>query len=288
MAGMATWRDGPEYAPAERPDAFVEPYADALPAPAPTAAVPDGLPGVEPSFAPPEQAAPDLAALVPAAAPGRDPHRAFEVVSSALTPAGPSLTAWGAAHTATTAFPPPTGAPVVAAPPAWSPQQPIPAATPAAHAWGPPPPAVAAPSQVNPQAFPPPTGPGWYAPPPSPAGQQPPQVTLSQVWRAATPAVIITLAVGALLQLFSVLMLVLSYALATRVAHRRSLVRGCYLIAIGLVAGGGLLAAVVNDFDLDLALQAGAVLAQLCCWVLPFVVCLIQAVALSRGDRPDA
>jgi hypothetical protein len=94
--------------------------------------------------------------------------------------------------------------------------------------------------------------------------------------------------VGALLQLFSVLMLVLSYALATRVAHRRSLVRGCYLIAIGLVAGGGLLAAVVNDFDLDLALQAGAVLAQLCCWVLPFVVCLIQAVALSRGDRPDA
>ena len=33
MGGMATWRDGPEYAPTARPEAFVEPPTPPLAAP---------------------------------------------------------------------------------------------------------------------------------------------------------------------------------------------------------------------------------------------------------------
>lgn len=135
MAAMADWTDGPEYAPAQRPDAFAAPDAPAL--------GPDATPGPDatagPAAAPASPAAPPtsfaldadvrpLASLALAPEAGRDPREAFatsgvtreapDAVRDPRQPlssaGGPSGSAWGAAHTA---FPPPTTAPIALAQP---------------------------------------------------------------------------------------------------------------------------------------------------------------------------
>lgn len=104
MGAMANWTDGPEYAPAERPDVFVAPDAAPL---APQGAGPAGGGPVPPPTGEPADAvdaawsgvpdfatqpdAPPLDALAAAPeGPLRDPREAFDVVSTPLT-------TWGAA-----------------------------------------------------------------------------------------------------------------------------------------------------------------------------------------------
>lgn len=88
---MADWTDGPEYAPHDRPRAFVAPAvaplseADAAPSPMPAVADRTAtFGGAPPSYTNPD-AAPALAALVSPPPQPRDPHEAFDVVGSSMT-----------------------------------------------------------------------------------------------------------------------------------------------------------------------------------------------------------
>ncbi len=93
---MATWEDGPEYAPLERPDAFADPSVAtvglAAPPPAP---VPPPAPTERPAFADPGQPVPPLAALVPAPPARRDPNVPFDVAASLMTA---ETSAWASSH----------------------------------------------------------------------------------------------------------------------------------------------------------------------------------------------
>ena len=91
---MATWEDGPEYAPLERPDAFDEPTVADLETP-PDRPVPPAAPADRPVFDDPASPVPPLAALVPAPPEQRDPSEPFDVVASAMTA---ETSAWASAH----------------------------------------------------------------------------------------------------------------------------------------------------------------------------------------------
>lgn len=274
---MATWRDGPEYAPQQRPEAFVEPPAGPLDTPATPADPSAGAPAEQPSFTAPDAPAPDLTTLIPASAgPGRDPRQAFEVVTSTMTSS--TGTAWASAHSS------PGGTA-----PAWNPQQPLTSASTPIVATLPQQRAVAPGAQVNPTPFPAPGTPQWFAPPdPDQRFQAPAQVSLPAVWRAVTPAVVITLGLGAVLNSLSIVLLVVAFGLASRIAYRRKQVRICFGVAGGLVGLVWLWTFVVNDFYLDWAWGAASTTAQLCCLGLIFALGLVVALALTRGERPDS
>ncbi len=271
---MATWRDGPEYAPTVRPEAFVEPPAAPLQTPPPPAHPSAGAPGEQPGFTQPQQPAPDLASLIPSADPGRDPRLAFEVVTSSLT--GP--TAWGSAHTAAG----PSAAQV-----AWSPQQPLmPVSGPVVGSI--PAPVSQQPrATVNPQPFPAPGTPQWFAPPDAAQRYQPPvQVSFGQVVKAITPGVLITLVIGALINSLSIVMLAVSFGLSSRIPYRREQVQLAYVVGLGVVGLAATASLLLDDFYLTAAWEAASGIAQLVCFLLPFALGLIVALAVGKGEPP--
>ena len=97
---MASWEDGPEYAPLERPAEFdpadTAPLDEAPPFEQPA----ENAPQERPQFSGPAESVAPLATLDPAATDQhRDPNRPFDVVTSTITAdpsAGPS--AWGSVH----------------------------------------------------------------------------------------------------------------------------------------------------------------------------------------------
>jgi hypothetical protein len=272
---MATWQDGPEYAPHERPAAFVTPPVPPLENPAPVAVAPPPGPDVEPSFTPPSGAQPDLAALVPAAAPGRNPTVPFEVSAAAVTAGAGS--GW-------------TGRQASASPALEqrSPTQPFTAPGPPLSGYLPVQPAVQPNAQVNPARFPAPNTPQWFAPPPeSRVPDAPPPVSLGQIWAAATPGVMIPLIVGALFSWLSILMLAVSFALSARIPYRRDAVRRSYVVTLILLGMMGVLSLLDNGYDSELLFESLSGGAQLACVVLPFVVGLVVGAALRAGERPD-
>ncbi|MGC3994361.1 MAG: hypothetical protein QM779_09685 [Propionicimonas sp.] len=263
---MATWLDGPEYAPGERPAAFVvppvAPLAVAEPS-APPVEPPDG----EPSFTAPSDAQPELAALVPAGAPGRNPKTPFDVSSAALT-AG----TWAA----------PTGQAVR------PPTEPFTAPGPSLTGYLPVQPAVQPHAQVNPAPFPAPNTPQWFAPPPdSRVPAAPPPVTIAQIWQAVTAGVLVPLLIGMFFTWLSILMLAVSFALSARIPYRRDAVRRSYMVAMAVLGMVGVVSILANGFDADLLFEALSGGAQVACIILPFVVGLIVASALRAGERPD-
>ncbi|MGV8909761.1 MAG: hypothetical protein ACOH1Y_12330 [Propionicimonas sp.] len=271
---MATWQDGPEYAPQERPAAFVVPEAP------PLAAVPEGpvapaaQPVEEPSFTPPSGPQPDLAALVPSAAPGRNPQLPFEVVAAALTNAG------GVGGGPATA-----GQPM---PPVRSPQQPFSAPGPSLNGYLPVQPTIAPNASVNPAPFPAPGTPQWFAPPPqSRIPDAPPPVTISQIWTAATAGVMVPLIVGAAFGWFSILMLALSFALSARIAYRRDAVRRSYVGALVVVGALGVMSMLAAGYDSDALFDTLSQGSQVACGVLLVLIGLIVGAALRAGERPD-
>ena len=154
---MASWQDGPEYAPLVRPAAFVMPDAEPLqvdPVPAPPA-VP--VPDAEPRFAAPEQEQPALAPLAPSAAPGRNPNLPF---ISQVTPL-----------TSTESRLPTQPFGVVGAP--------------LGDYLAPPAPQAAV--HVNPSPFPAPGSQQWFAPPAVPVPVEAPRVTARQLLAGITP-----------------------------------------------------------------------------------------------------
>ncbi|HQY99255.1 MAG TPA: hypothetical protein PKV13_06525 [Propionicimonas sp.] len=264
---MATWEDGPEYAPLARPQAFVTPAAEPLAQPSPPVP-PPAFPEAEPHFEAAPGDAPALAALVPSFGPGRNPNLPFEVVTAALTAPGPGSAAAGR--------------------PERSPLEPFGPPGPSLKGYLPVQPTVTPNAPVNPAPFPSPGTPQWFTPPPQAQGPAaPPAVSIGQIFTAITPAVLITLAIGALFSWLSLFMLALSFTLSARIAYRRESVRRAYSVAFIVLAAFGAVSLLSDGWNADSLFDSIAGAAQLACWLLPLAVFLIVGSALRAGERPD-
>ena len=326
MSGMASWTDGPEYAPTVRPDAFVSPTAPPLADAAPGEASPMP-PRERPEFADAAAGVP-LEAVASPTEPARDPRQAFDVVSTPVTSAP------GARD-----FAPPTGAPVLAAPPPglpttgqpppgfpagpsplgsppapapswpgpsawgaahvpmsqrpqqeWAPGQPLPQPPAPVAGYPPPAPRPWNTPVVNPGPLAPPGAPPWLGPPPT--GPHLPQVrpvTLGQMWAAATPAVMITLIVGALVIGLSIPMLVVAQILSTRVRQRRVAVSRLFSYAVWGSVGAGLVTSYLSQgqFDFIVWWEHVAGWAQIACAALAVTVLLLVGDALRKNEPPE-
>jgi hypothetical protein len=209
---MATWEDGPEYAPIERPSDFQIPDAPPLDVAPPYAQVAAWAPKSRPVFDSPEGPVAPLSTLTPAREEPRDPQEPFAVVSSTMT----SDSAWGAVHWAA-----PTGQP-------------------SAAGWTPPPGAYhLQPEQPLPAWF----GPGPYGRQPQPTNP----VSARAVLDAATPGLCMCLIIGGLVSVLSPIILCISVGLAGRVKVAKAEVRRTYLFGIGLLAVIGVLGLLVVD-----------------------------------------
>ena len=223
---MATWMDGPEYAPLERPDEFVDvPHQNVLTAPPPQP-TPPPAPPEQPAFSPPPTST-DLAAIVPPQPDARDPHAPFEMTVA-------SVTSW-------------SGKEGDEAP--WTPDQPLAAGTtPALSDFAPP---VGTPVLPAAQAaFPAPGTLAWFAP--SQDQPQPPAngpVSLRDLVNAVTVPALISLLLGIFVHPLSLLLLVVGLVAASRIAYRHRHIS----IVIGATAAVLVLVVVVliaNDADM--------------------------------------
>ncbi|MDR1710750.1 MAG: helix-hairpin-helix domain-containing protein [Propionibacteriaceae bacterium] len=244
---MATWRDGPEYAPLERPDILTVPDA------APLTAQPwQPAPGLDapierPAFTPVQGAVPQLASITSVGPPARDPRQAFTLVALA------------------------TGEPRGAAAP-WTPDQPL-------HTSGP----VTAyipPAQTVPQTAtinPPSALPAY--PPPAPPSRN--TITLRKVVNGITAPVLICLGVGVFVWPLAPLMYLTSFLLSARIQHNAHAVRVTYGTAgllLGLIAmtdllDGTRLASMWNNLS-GFAAHA--------CWMTLVALVIIVYLALSQ------
>jgi len=257
MVGMATWEDGPEYAPLERPSDFSVAAGAHLAVVPPAPQMAALAPKSRPQFNDPSAPVAPLATLIPAVEDVRDPSVPFEVVSSTVTSMEASgAVAWGAAHWSAPVGPPTsyTGAPgSYGGPPVG--QQGI---SPEHGAWGPPsgtrwldPQTPLAPSPstaVSPTGFPSPGTPQWFAP-----GQYgedaaaPGPVGVRSIGSALTPGLIITLVIGGLFSFFSPITLAIAYVLSSRVDVARPLVRKAFAVALAVLGFFAVIGALSNN-----------------------------------------
>jgi hypothetical protein len=257
---MASWTDGPEYAPSARPAAFVAPLAQAL-ASEPPPLVIDGPPSEEPSFVPPQEPAPDLRELVPSAAPGRNPNLPFESMTTPIA-----------------------AAPVTAA--ERRPDQPFNAPGPPLTGYLPVQPVVQPNTQVNPAPFPAPGTPGWFAPPPGqPVIPAPSSVDLPQIWRATTSWVMVPLLLAMFIVPIAPVALIVAWLSTVQIRYRRVAIRRAYLIALILI-GGISFVSVLADQSISLW-DPLTVTSCIAAWVLVFVTPGIVGAALRSNEPPD-
>ena len=301
---MATWEDGPEYAPRARPqyfaDAPVAPLEQAPPVPGPA----DGMPGTRPRFEEPAAPVAPLAELVPPPRDERDPSRPFDVVTATLTgdstfgaPAGsatdptqPLGTGWAGAAITGVPVSQPNGAPAPPAVAGWPVLQapPGPAGFPGVDgAPTQPLPGTAFPHAAPRQpyaSYPAPGTPEWFAPPPATYGEQrrPGRPSARDVFEAATPGLCICLAVGGLIYPLAPVLLVVAVFLAMRVQVAEAAVRMTLRIAAGAVgffAVVGLYRSVmVGDSWWDFLSSWSVAI----CWLSLAVVLLLVWQALRR------
>ncbi|SER22584.1 hypothetical protein [Microlunatus flavus] len=314
---MATWEDGPEYAPLERPQYFADAPVPPLEQAPPPGRPADGLPAVRPRFDQPSAPVAPLADLVPQPPDERDPSQPFDVVTATLTSESlwtSAPGAWGssapeaAAPTATTLPTAPTVTPghpstaptALAAPPTAAPN-------PAAAAPWPvlePPPGPAGFPPADPQAtqpgafphaaprgpYPEPGTPGWFAPPPTSYGEQPQggRTSARAVFEAATPGLCICLAIGGVILPLAPVMLVVAVFLATRVAVAQAAVRMLFRIAAGAVAFFAVIgvarAAIAGDSWWGFVSGWSVAI----CWLSLGVLLLIVWQTLRRSGPPSA
>ena len=298
MGAMATWEDGPEYAPLERPADFSVPPAPALE---------DARAGDHPAAsAPLERPAFDLPAapvaplhqLVPPIADERDPVQPFAVATSALTS---TSSAWEAAHWSPPSGPPASGSAPLAAVPASFPAGPAlaaypppatqipPAASPSTpwapvpdRSWpGEPPPP---PSALGQHPYPAHGTPQWFGPGPPPVQQSPALVEhdTRAVLEAASPGLCICLGLGGLLYPFAPLLLGVAFFLRTRVKVAQVQVRQAFLVAglfLGLMALIGFLLNSTSPGDWWTFFGASSLVT---CWALLASVLVLVHRALKR------
>lgn len=297
---MATWEDGPEYAPHERPQYFADapvPPLDQAPPPTPLAGGPSTA---RPQFAEPSAPVAPLATLVPAPPDERDPNRPFDTVTSTMTSVG-----WGAdaPFEATTPFTPSaaaqTATPVAGAPwpvleqPSRGPDGPPPTAPPLPGSYPTP---VTGPSrspgapglQPDPYAYPAPGTPGWFAPPPAAYGdqQRPGRVDAKQVVEAATPGLCICLALGGLIYVLAPVLLVVAVFLSTRVKVAQRALRTAFRIAAGAVAFFAVVGLFRSVFEGDPWWRFVAGWSAGICWVMLGVLLLVVWQSLARPTTP--
>jgi hypothetical protein len=251
MNCMATWEDGPEYAPIERPSHFQNPDAPALKAAPQRAHVAASAPKSRPGFDHPSTPVKALASLIPTVRDKpRDPQRPFAVVSSAMT----SDSAWGAVHWAA-----PTGRPVVGWIPGMDtshprPNQPI---------------TVGTAFDQEPAPFPAPGTPAWFGP--AQHQQQPRQetpVAAKAVLDAATPGLCMCLIIGGLVYVLAPIMLCISVGLAGRVKVAAEEVRRAHVFALVVLAVLGVLGALIVGTDFTAWWRFVGQWGLLICWVL--------------------
>ncbi|MBA8794685.1 hypothetical protein FHX74_002304 [Friedmanniella endophytica] len=302
---MASWQDGPEYAPLERPSAFdpsgLAPLDQAPPFVQPAA----NAPAERPRFDGPGVALAPLAALVPAEeGPRRDPHEPFAVASSTLTE---TTSAWSAARGTAGSL---GGAPTAASAPgqAGAVQAGPVQATPVQAGWGPPtgdpvtaPPTTGWPPPDQPlvltSAAPPsqngfaaPGSNAWFGAPPlqQPAPWGPRRVTAGEVWRAVTPGVWVTLGLGILFGLLTSitpLAYAIAWVLATRIRVARKHILRSFTIGLGVI---------ILLWLISLALSSGYLTGFEILSRCTLAVCLGQLVSLPtlaylglrRGEQP--
>ena len=305
---MASWQDGPEYAPLARPDAFVAPDAAPLGPVDGTARSWPSAPDEPPTYGAPATAVP-LADVAPPEGPTRDPREAVDVATTPLTqgpttlPAGPPApltqgpptmpstppalppspgSAWGHAHAA-------TAQPRAVAP--WGPEQPV-ALPPQPPLHLPPPsgPGHPAPPATN-SPWPQPGTPGWFTGPPPPQGPVPPaSVTFGQIAASVTPGVLISLGLGAVLGFVALPLLFVAHALASRTRHRRRLVLLLFRIveaAVLLLGAFGMLET-YGSLDVFGWWEQATGWAMLGNLTLAVVVPLVVGDALRRGEPAEA
>lgn len=258
---MATWEDGPEYAPHERPQYFADAPLPPLEQAPPLAQPADGLPATRPRFDEPSVPVAPLATLVPVPPDERDPNRPFDIVTATLT----SESAWGSTGSSGST---PGSQPFVT--------------TTTIEAPGPP----ARPQ--DPYAYPVPGTPAWFAPPPATYGdqQQPGRVDAKQVVEAATPGLCICLAVGGLVYVLAPVMLVLAVILSTRVRVAPRAVRTAFRVAAGAVGFFAVVGLFRTVFDGDPWWSFVAGWSAGICWVMLGVLLLVVWQGLTRPRPP--
>lgn len=290
---MATWEDGPEYAPIQRPQEFTVPQVPPLSV-APTIMHPAaGAPDARPLFTRPTDPVAPLESLNPVDTDPRDPAVPFDVVSSAATSTD---SAWGAAHwsrpdggwgpPATVPAqapydptapmvqhhppPPPSGFPAVSGAPApWSPPQ----------SYG-----------EQPASYPAPGSTEWYAPPSGrPHGQGiPGQVEPKDVFRAVTPGVLTTLAIGGLIWAVAPVTLAVAFALASaRIEVAKASVRKVFLVALGVLAFFALVGALTSGDSFGDWWGFVGLWALFISWVVAGVLIAVVYRGLKDPGRPS-
>ena len=257
---MASWQDGPEYAPSVRPSAFVAPVAVALDSQPPAAPIDEGVPGLEPSFVAPEQPTPDLRALVPSAAPGRNPTLPFESATTPLTSAED-------------------------APALRSPLEPFSTGGPSLSGYLPTQPVLQPTAQVNPATLPMSMAQQWAPPAPATRVQGAVPVTIRQIWQATTGWVLIPLLVGMFVTPIAPVCLLVAAVSTAQVRFRRAAVRRAYQVAGVAVIAISFLVATLDDTTDFWSLLS--IMSQVSCWVLAVFTPGIIGAALRNGEPPE-
>jgi hypothetical protein len=266
---MATWEDGPEYAPLERPADFAPAAGAPLPLAPPVQQMAALAPKERPAFDQPPVPLVPLATLVPAGEEPRDPQVPFAVVSSPMT----SDSAWGAVHWGGA----PTGSPagfgaLTARPGPPSAPLPVPGAQP-----------------LPPDnRFPAPGTPGWFGPGPHEMQPSPPpQVTAKAVWDAATPGMCICLAVGGLVYVVAPILFAVAFGLSRSVQVAREQVRRAFAVGTALLGLIGVIAALANDegFAQWWAVVGGW--SVVACWGMLLTTLVLVHRGLRAGERPS-
>jgi hypothetical protein len=273
MSCVATWEDGPEYAPIERPSAFQNPDAAPLKIAAPYPQMAAWAPKGRPVFDSPEKPVAPLSTLLPAREEPRDPQEPFAVVSSTMT----SDSAWGAVHWAS-----PTSQPAGAraaggsTPPPGarypSPEQPM---------------VVQSGNSPTPGNFPTPGTPSWWGPGP-PARQPRPTspVTARAVLDAATPGLCICLLIGGLVYVFSPIVLWIGVGLLARVKVAKDEVRRAYKFGLVALAAIGFLGTFIVDTGLGDWWRFVATWGLVICWGLLASTLILVYRRLKSNSAP--
>lgn len=270
MASMATWRDGAEYAPTQRPDGFATPRVDPLDDPGPVVHISGGAPAQLPaSFQTPQGPQPPLQNLVPRTDIPRDPREPFHVDRS-LVSAGHS----------------------------WTPDQPITSGSSgisssmggssawgAAHATRPSPDPVLA-------SFPPPQAAGRIPVEDYDDAEPDDRPGLGQVLAWASPAALVCFALGAIgvpswinLPWLMPLLFVTGAALTTQAKVARRVI-GLVGNLATLIVMGAMLYSLVSTQDIFTSFDTLQRLSWLGCLVMPMFMVLVVALAVRRGERP--
>ncbi len=271
---MATWEDGPEYAPIERPDEFATPDAAPLGSTEPYVQPAANAPVERPAFGAPQSPVIALADLVPVPEEQRDPTLPYEVVSSAVT-GGDS--AWTAMHSQAPTSPIATSA---------SPWTGGSAGPTPATAWPYAPITTSAAPTQGPTGLPAPGTAQWFSP--APYAPQPPPVpaTAKDIVNAVTPALLIVLALGGLIHPVSPITLIIAWALSTRATVAKREIRIAFVAAVATLAVLGLFIGLAGPLDFSDWWNGLSWVALLLSWALIVTVLVLAGRAFRAGQRP--